>query len=167
MSLIRTFVAIPCPLTVQEELAKYGKAITEVNPKAKLILPFNYHITLAYLGETDTSRVNEIKELLSFPWREETFWEISRLGAFSSHKIVYASGPKCPAIELLGEKVRRLLRQNGFSFDEKPLRAHISLARNAYEVPEVEFSRIQMTIQKPELFQSGVKINNKLTYIKL
>ena len=167
MPSIRTFIAIPCPIEVQERLAKFGEEITEVNPKARLISPFNYHITLAYIGETDTTRVNEIKDLLSFKWEAESFWEINRLGAFSTHKIVYAAGPFSPAIEALGEKVRRLLRQNGFSFDDKPLRPHISLARKASVAPEISFEPIYMSVEKPELFHSCIKINNKLTYIKL
>lgn len=167
MPSIRTFIAIPCPLEVQERLALFGEAIAEVNPKARLISPFNYHITLAYIGETDTLRIDTIKELLSFEWKAESIWEINRLDAFSTHKIVYAAGPFSPCIEALGEKVRRLLRQNGFSFDDKPLRPHISLARKASVPPEINFEPIHMAIEKPVLFQSGIKINNKLTYIKL
>lgn len=167
MSSIRTFIAIPCPISVQGQLELLGKEIVCVNPQARLISPFNYHITLAYLGDTDEATVRDIKDFLSFEWEAKSVWEINKLGLFSTQKIVYAAGPHSPVIEALGEKVRKYLRKKEAFFDDKPLRPHISLARKAYICPECLFEPISMQIEKPVLFQSGVKINNKLTYIQL
>lgn len=169
MAFIRTFVAIPCPDEVRDRLSEFGEEILRLQPKAKLIAPFNYHITLAYIGQTREEDVEFIKSLLPQNIFEDTGpWDIDVLRSFSTHKIIYACGPRNSTIQALGDIVRRKLKQHGFSFDEKPLRPHISLARKAVLSEEIKLSApIAMKIFKPELFQSGIKIDNRLTYIKL
>ena len=99
--------------------------------------PGNWHITLFFLGSADESVVPMLQQLI-----EESFGEVKAynselrgVGIFPNTynpKVLWIGfgdlQPLMPAYSRLGG----LLLQNGFSFDQKPLKPHLTLARIKY-----------------------------------
>ena len=96
--------------------------------------PENWHITLFFLGDTPISKIALLQNLIeeSFKNIEAFNTELIGLGVFPNTlnpKVLWLGlediQPLMPAHSQLGD----LLQQNGFSFDSKPLKPHLTLAR--------------------------------------
>ncbi|MDO8930126.1 MAG: RNA 2',3'-cyclic phosphodiesterase [Bacteroidota bacterium] len=96
--------------------------------------PENWHITLFFLGDTTVSKISLLQNLIdeSFNGIKAFKTELSGLGVFpnlNNPKVLWMGltdiQPLLPGRNQLGE----LLQQNGFPFDNKPLKPHLTLAR--------------------------------------
>jgi len=94
----------------------------------------NWHITLFFLGNTEESAVVGLQQLIeeSFCGIQAYNTELFGVGVFPNTKNPKALWigledlqPLMSAYSKLGE----LLQQNGFSFDQKPLKPHLTIAR--------------------------------------
>lgn len=97
----------------------------------------NWHITLFFLGDTTVSKISLLQNLMeeSFNGIEAFETELIGLGVFpnpNNPKILWMDltdiQPLLPGRKQLGD----LLQQNGFPFDNKPLKPHLTLARIKY-----------------------------------
>jgi 2'-5' RNA ligase len=96
--------------------------------------PENWHITLFFLGVTPESGIALLQQLIaeSFNADQAFSTQLSGVGIFPHErnpKVLWLGLENLellmPAYAQLGD----LLRQNGFSFDNKPLKPHLTLAR--------------------------------------
>ena len=131
--------------------------------------PGNWHITLFFLGNTEESAVAVLQQLIeeSFSKIQAYQTELRGVGVFpntNNPKVLWLGlddlQPLMPAYSQLGES----LQQNGFSFDQKPLKPHLTIARVKRadnplafqsllsEFQETVFDRIE--VNKAALFES-------------
>ena len=129
----------------------------------------NWHITLFFLGSTEESAIPVLKQLIDKSFSEIQSYQtkLRGVGVFpTTHnpKVLWLGlddlQPLLSAYSHLGES----LRQNGFSFDQKPLKPHMTIARvkrtdnpSAFqsllsEYQETVFDRIE--VNKVALFES-------------
>lgn len=105
--------------------------------KMNWVKPENWHITLYFLGDTPSEKVELLRQLI-----DQTFGEVSAFPAQLEGVGVFPSR-RDPSVLWLGlnslqnilpahEKLGELLRQNDFSFDQKPLKPHLTIARMKY-----------------------------------
>ncbi len=96
--------------------------------------PGNWHITLFFLGDTAISQITLLQHLIDVSFDETKSFgtELNGVGVFpdTGKPRIFWIGLKdlhslLPAREMLGD----LLRQNGFTFDNKPLKPHLTLGR--------------------------------------
>lgn len=99
----------------------------------------NLHLTLAFLGEVDPNRLPELKKILSQLDSKPMSLVLSRFGTFGrepSSRTVWIGIDPDECLTRLAETLRSSLRNEGFSFDEKPFLAHLTLGREVRMSPD-------------------------------
>lgn len=131
----RLFIGIPIksPKTVQQVELWEKDAYLNRNV-LNWTVPENWHITLFFLGSTEVSALPVLKKIIEESFQDVQAYqtELRGVGFFpNTHnpKVLWLGledlQPIISAYTQLGE----LLQQNGFSFDQKPLKPHLTLAR--------------------------------------
>jgi RNA 2',3'-cyclic 3'-phosphodiesterase len=140
---------------VAEALGKTGFA-------AKYEAPEKLHATLAFLGNVDASRYDEIASALVSGIEAAAPFALTldKLGAFPHERrprVVYiGSREQGPAFRSLGQHVRGVYAALGFSFGEDAV-AHVTIARvkeSKRPLPLVEFPAIELPVHRIALFES-------------
>ncbi|GHB13545.1 RNA 2',3'-cyclic phosphodiesterase [Salinicola rhizosphaerae] len=91
----------------------------------------NLHITLAFLGSVDASRLTPLLELTQTWPALESVWTLDRLGHFPQPRIVWAGGAAAPALSALYEALWSRLSSHGFKPPHRAFTPHVSLVRQA------------------------------------
>ncbi|OLO12242.1 2'-5' RNA ligase [Chromohalobacter japonicus] len=92
----------------------------------------NMHITLAFLGGVDASRLEALVDLTRAWPALDGEWTLDRLGHFPQPRIVWA-GSRTPNAELttLNAELWRALGRHGFTSPQRDFTPHVSLVRQA------------------------------------
>lgn len=96
--------------------------------------PENWHITLYFLGDTDSSRVTLLNRIVdeSFDGVAAFQTELAGAGVFPNlrnPKVLWLGLTTLEPVMQAYETLGNLLQENGFSFDPKPLKPHLTIAR--------------------------------------
>jgi len=110
------------------------------------------HVTLAFLGRTPDERLAEVSAAAEAAAGAITAFdvELDRPGRFPASgrpRVVWlAIGAGAPAVLTLGERIRAELRRREIALDDKPLRAHVTLARVREDVTLVDARAIAAAV---------------------
>ena len=131
----RLFIGVPIESPKSVQQVDVWKKDLHLNRNVlNWTIPLNWHITLFFLGSTEESEVPVLRQLIeeSFSKIQVYQTELRGVGVFpnmNNPKVLWLGlddlQPIRPAFSKLGE----LLQQNGFSFDQKPLKPHLTIAR--------------------------------------
>ena len=128
---MRLFIAVPLP----DDIAAAASAILPGLPGVRRVRPDHMHVTLAFLGSVDTSRLPDVYGALrsgsrGVPPFDASLGGLGRFPDGGAPRIVWLGFTR-GAAELirLADGVRRSLTERAVSFDAKPFRAHVTLAR--------------------------------------
>ncbi len=97
------------------------------------------HMTLHFLGQVEPDRFDELLDLGKFVGKTSFDMLLDEIGYWPKPQVLWA-GPTTPPAELLnlqlalGEGLHGL----GFATEERPFRAHVTLARRVRERPVTE-----------------------------
>lgn len=164
----RTFIAVPlqvdaCILQARTHLmeALREERISWTNPE-------QYHVTLRFIGDTELSVVNEIKNILSREVRvpKRIMLKTDRLASFGPGKrprVLWLGFEENNFLDRLKLDVDRVLGQCGIPFNDQPFRAHLTLGRvrSLKDLPNYH-----RTIEEMEQeFSSSVQFN-KLVFFR-
>ena len=155
---MRLFIAAPLDAAAKEDIRKLQLEWKEKGMKARWIPEENFHLTLAFIGES--SQAQTILEIMAHMPMPEFSLRFSRAGHF---KDLYWIAPAPDLhLEVYVQKLRAELRAAGISLDGKPFRAHITLARKAvlppgYELvpPEFQASLTEAVLMESILRPAG------------
>lgn len=126
--------------------------------------PENLHLTLAFIGE-----YGDPAQVLSAMGRVEAERFLLETGGSGHFGSLYWAGLRDGRSAIaLSEAVRRELKKDGITFDEKPMSPHITVARelNLREKPAIPVPAARMTAECFTLMKSE-RIAGKLTYTPL
>ena len=131
---MRLFVAVDLPGAVKESLDAALAPLRAALPRARWVQPELFHLTLAFLGETDAGRLPALSRALREKLEQE--------GGFRAHFGGFGAFPNAGAVRVvwiglepsvrfvrLAELVQDGIRTAGCSSDPKPFRSHVTLAR--------------------------------------
>lgn len=169
---MRLFIGIALNPSVRREAAEYAR-IFENSLSGAYVPAANYHVTLAFLGEFPAETVPQIRLCMNhaaqsaFPF---TF-SIDGTGIFGKerHGILHLTLQNESAFQQSARILRAALTASGFTFDPKPFRSHITLARKIRtpEAPDLPFPPAAVcTAHGFTLFHS-TSVNDTLTYIPI
>lgn len=128
--MIRAFVSIRPPEDALQPLVAAQAGL----PVGRLVAPENLHLTLAFLGDVDAAAVAPLAEALraraagvpGFTAR------LAGAGAFPPHgpvRVIWAGLEPEADLARLAAAVRAAVGDAGLAADDKPFRAHLTLAR--------------------------------------
>ncbi len=110
-------------------------------------------MTLAFLGQTSDERLADVTAAVEAAASNVTAFdiEIDHPGRFpptGKPRVVWLGiGAGAPAVLALGERVRAELARRDVTFDRKPLRAHVTLARAREDVALVDARAIAAAVE--------------------
>lgn len=128
------FFAVKLPKETKEFLHEWIEARKADYPFARWVHPEDYHITLAFLGFAEKSKlehvINRLKPILE---KESAFTlTLNNLGIFGQKKaprIFWADVESSEQLISIQKAVYEECVKTGFQLDKKPFRPHITLAR--------------------------------------
>lgn len=134
---VRVFFAMDLPATLKHALAQYI-GVLKKHSKTRVIrwsLPENLHITLQFLADVNTADLahllTHVRTALQTESTPLTF-ELGRLQIFPDpyrpRVIVMDVSPQT-ALTRLSQEIGRGILQAGYSIEERPYRAHLTLGR--------------------------------------
>lgn len=139
MSTIRTFVSIPVPVTAEAESLRRDLRIAGIRPSP----PDLTHITLKFVGDIDQSKSDRLVRCVEQALSGIAPFElrIRGLGAFpntGNPSIVWMGADPSDILSDLSERIGASLSTAGFGFDDKPFKAHVTVARCRDSKPSVQ-----------------------------
>lgn len=167
----RLFIAAELTAGQVRELSVLAGKIKTTIP-ANYVSSKNYHLTLAFLGETLLGITEQVKACMVQAMRGYSPQKLAlgEPGFFGrwQNAILWCGVSGAQQLVQYSERLRRALRQQGIHFDEKPMRPHITLARKA-NVEGVDLARYtpQPLAANPPavtLFES-TRLQGELVYI--
>jgi len=171
---MRLFIAVNFREKVIGQILDIQEHLRSQSLRGSFTRPENFHLTLAFLGETPGEKVDDLCRIIK--GIDSASFEIAftRTGFFShSRKELWWLGaePNSPALPILAAIHRKLLEQllaEGFSVDTRPFSAHITLGREIkhsgpviLDTPDIIVSVDRISLMKSE------NIRGRLTYTEI
>jgi len=134
----RLFIGVPIQSDKATKQAGIWKNDRKLNSnQLNWTKPENWHITLFFLGDTPISKIALLQNLIeeSFKNTKAFNTELIGLGVFPNTlnpKVLWLGLEDIQTLMPAHCQLGDLLLQNGFSFDDKPLKPHLTLARIKY-----------------------------------
>jgi RNA 2',3'-cyclic 3'-phosphodiesterase len=134
----RLFIAINLPKTAFEPLAELIQRLKKINPSPAIryVKPENVHLTLHFLGDSETQQTQRIIDLLNQTTTslKPLTLQTTAIGAFPNlnrPRVIYlaATGPEANILIDWQKNYRRQLERHGISTDQRPWQPHLTLAR--------------------------------------
>lgn len=129
---MRLFVALAPPAEAVAELAAVLRDLP-TEPQVRWTRPEQWHVTLAFLAEVDERARAELAERLGRVARRHAPLTLSLAGGgrFGGQVLwTRIEGDRMP-LRRLADAVRAAVRRCGLPTDQRPYRAHLTLARSA------------------------------------
>jgi len=131
----RLFIGIPIVSEKAVQLAEIWRNDQFLNQtRMSWVKPDNWHITLFFLGDTPESAVDLLQQMIdeSFSRVETSISGLSGVGVFPNNhnpKVLWLGLDNFEFLMPAYTILREMLTQNGFLYDNKSLKPHLSLAR--------------------------------------
>ena len=98
----------------------------------------NIHLTLAFLGATDTALIPDLIALAAGVRFDPIRLRLARVAYWKHNRIIWCGPSEEPVVlRTLVEDLRERLDCGGIRYDRKPFVSHITLVRDAAELPAV------------------------------
>ena len=105
----------------------------------------NLHLTLAFLGETE--RPDDAADAIRRIDAPTFSLELGTLGSFGS--LYWAGAAPSPALRTVQSQTVRLLREAGFSPDDRPFRPHLTLCREFVPFRTLDAGAVERALGTP------------------
>ena len=161
---MRLFIAIRFSQEILDTLLRAQEMLRAAGARGNYSAPENLHLTLVFIGESED--VLTLRHVIDRAAGEAFPLAVSGAGRFG--ELWWAGVEKNPALEALASRLRDGCKRAGFHIDEKPFRAHVTLARQLKydEPPRLNVPRTEMTVSRVSLMKSE-RVGGKLTYTEV
>ena len=134
MQKLRTFIALPLPSELKEQMARVQSELRNADADVKWDSRDKFHITLKFLGDTDSSLLPELSEALRKSIGEFRSFDLAYegVGGFpnvSRPKVIWIGTKPSEEVQRLQAVVEQTCTSLGFSQEERAFHAHITLGR--------------------------------------
>jgi 2'-5' RNA ligase len=130
---MRLFIAIEISPDVRAALAALLKEFRAIAPQVKWVRPENMHLTLKFLGETDSSILTAMQAALpAIRSSQPVTLHFRGLGFFPNAKrakVFWAGMEASPNLPSLAVETDLAMHKLGFPLEDRPFTPHLTLAR--------------------------------------
>lgn len=175
---MRVFFAIEFNNNIKNYLESVQNDLNKYCIKGNFSRKDNLHLTLKFIGEVDSDKLNTLKEVLNNVALTNSPFTLylDSIGKFNKgNKSIIWSGIKKEDNSLLHlyNSIEGALSKEGFKKESRNYSPHITLCREAIinkdyikEVDNLIIEKLPIEIKKISLMES-TRINGKLTYIPI
>ena len=131
---MRAFIAIDLPGKIKDSLAEIQGKLKTVLPKVNWVKPENLHFTLKFLGEISPGQLSNIEKIAEEITNSTADFKIklTTFGVFpATHiaRIIWIGAQLPLALKQLVERLEAKLAESGLPKEQRPFKAHITIAR--------------------------------------
>jgi len=131
---MRLFVAVHLPEQITARLGAVQDQLRSAQADVSWVRPGNIHLTLKFLGETETARLEDIRAALTAAARgsEPFAFELRGLGSFGGRvpRVVWVGVERgAEPVTRLAEQIEAGLARLGFPREKRGFTAHLTLGR--------------------------------------
>jgi 2'-5' RNA ligase len=139
---IRAFIAVRIPRNVLEELGTIQQKLQLEFHDVSWTRPEAMHLTLQFLGNVESNRLESLTEILSAAARVQAVFkvELSALGSFNNRVLWVGIGRGAAELTSLAESMRSLAKDFGDHREERSFSAHVTLGRFRQRARGVELA---------------------------
>ena len=131
---MRSFLAITPPPETLLEIESWRRQNWPTLTRA--VKPANYHLTLTFLGNTDASQRDRLRDLLNTLDTDSFALTLDDTGYFPDSQMLWIGPCEVPeAAGRLATRCRQLAGRAGIRTDKRPWQAHLTLARRVFPPP--------------------------------
>ncbi|QOJ24351.1 MAG: RNA 2',3'-cyclic phosphodiesterase [Gammaproteobacteria bacterium] len=128
---MRVFFAVFPNKTVQKQVAHHAQTLEPICGGRKIKMP-HLHLTLVFLGEVSAERIEILRQIMKNIPVKKFELVLDQISYWKRNQIVSLQGKQLPAeLFALVEAIQMKLAENGFSFDQRAYKPHITLLRQA------------------------------------
>ena len=174
---MRLFVAVKFTDEVKSRIRSVQEQLRSQASRGSFSRPENFHLTLAFLGETPKEKLEALSQIMEEIQRfQPASFDISfnHAGFFThSRKGLWWLGadknsPGLPLLESIHRQLIDRLDKEGFSVDKRPFNAHITLAREVKHTSPIILDCPAITIRVDHLsLMKSEHVRGVLTYTAL
>jgi 2'-5' RNA ligase len=147
---MRLFVGLAVSDAIKEVLERLTLRLRGKDDGLRWSTPDQWHVTLVFLGEVDDeSRNRLVKELANVRQTRLTL-RIEGLGVFQRAGILHAEVGVTQELLRLYEAVAAAVKRVGLEVEDRPYRAHITLARSRNRDGRKTIERLRRTVESRE-----------------
>jgi 2'-5' RNA ligase len=161
---LRLFVAVNFDKTMLDSLCVAVESLNAQSESGVFTKKENFHITLAFIGETD--RLEDAKRIINETVFKSFEISLGKPGRFKRDDgdIRYVSAEGNGLSELAGDIASRL-RKAGFEIEDRPFTPHITLGRQVIGKSDVPLDIVpaSMTVNRVSLMKSE-RLNGGMKY---
>ncbi len=144
----RLFFALWPEDSCRTALAAAMRHVQEKIP-ARWIKPENLHITLAFLGNVDAGQRGRLASLAGDIQAQAGEFLLDRIEHWRKPQVLCLTpSTAAPMLDQLAADLTIRLKDAGYQLDQRPFRAHLTLARKATSLPE------GIRLERPIVWQS-------------
>lgn len=168
---MRLFIAVNFPENVKDQLSRITFILRKGSESGNFVPRENFHLTLAFLGETPEDRIDCLKEAMEQVRSNHFNLTISGLGKFNNHggDIYWMGISDNPELGSIRSDLTGELKARGFVLDNKDFRPHLTLGRRVIlqenfaiekfreTLPEITVPVKAISLMKSDRQQRGVE----------
>ncbi len=148
---MRLFVGLAVDEAVKETLERLTLRLRAKDDGLRWSTPDQWHVTLVFLGEVDDeARARLLRELAEVQ-RPALMLRMEQLGVFERAGILHAEVEVSPELLQLYEAVAAAVRRVGLEVEDRPYRAHITLARSRNRDGRKTMERLRRSAEQQRL----------------
>ena len=148
---MRLFVGLAVDEAVKETLEKLTLRRRAKDDGLRWSTPDQWHVTLVFLGEVDDEARGRLVRELGEVRQSALTLRMERLGVFARAGILHAEVEVSPELLRLYEAVAAAVQRVGLEMEERPYRAHITLARARNKDGGKTIARLRRSAQQQKL----------------
>ncbi len=169
---IRAFIALDIPANIKTLVSGYQSVIKNAVPAARWTRPEGFHFTLKFLGEIETSKIDDVREAAKGASRAKKFSAcFGAAGVFPNARgarvLWLGLDNGADSVRSLASSLSSALAPLGFPTESRPFSAHLTLARfrtpcrfdpaslPTHSIPDFEAARV--SFYKSDLKSSGAE----------
>ncbi|MDD5370101.1 MAG: RNA 2',3'-cyclic phosphodiesterase [Anaerolineaceae bacterium] len=163
MAVIRSFIAIDLPKPIQDAIDQVSRELQthKAAGVVRWVPARNIHLTLKFLGEVSSNNLELLVKILQTEITRHRCFEIkvSDLGAFPSihrPRVIWVGVQAPPALHALQHSVEAETIRLGYTPEERPFSAHLTLGRVSHNATPEDIRTIGAVLAEVKVGTLGM-----------
>ena len=172
MSVIRTFIAIALPGSIQQKLDQVAHSLKNEQTQAvRWVTGKNIHLTLKFLGEVEDTKIEAINQAIKWASQNVHPFELSAggVGTFPNlrrPRVIWV-GVQAPAdLGELAAAIDKGTQPLGFPGEDRPFSPHLTLGRVSQNASPLEVQAIAQVLSTARIGNLGTFTVTQVTLFR-